>query len=289
LQAPQDSPSAPRKAAGLRYEDAEFDDKTCDDAAITSITFEPKSPPRQHQDSPRKRVLPPRRKREEGQFKRVVSDILGGYFPHILEQQAVYYAGTSMPAGLEEHPKYVKNKGHAAHNRQQRPPRAQAAHQQMPQQNGETNMKSGEECHAKLLNGCCTKRTPQVDLSETLESGGRVRMGSTASTMTGWRIELKSDQGSHDLSSCAAVSHTEFSCPGTVGEGERKQRGGGEGGCRGGGREKEIDAVHRQKESEGQGNFFIIEALLSKIHRCVVTCSAVAGSRACPCHGCCAK
>jgi hypothetical protein len=85
-----------------------------------------------------------------------------------------------------------------------------------------------------------------------------------------------------------AVSHTEVSCPGTVGEGERKQRGRGEGGCRDGGREKEIDEVHREKESEGQGNFFIIEALLSKMHRCVVTCSAAEGSRACTCHGCCA-
>jgi hypothetical protein len=85
-----------------------------------------------------------------------------------------------------------------------------------------------------------------------------------------------------------AVSHTEVSCPGTVGEGERKQRGRGEGGCRDGGREKEIDEVHREKESEGQGNFFIIEALLSKMHRCVVTCSAAEGSRACTCRGCCA-
>ena len=65
-------------------------------AALRASSFgRSTSSPQQHQDSSRKRVLPPRRKREEGQLKRVVSDILGGYFPRLgEEQQALYYADT---------------------------------------------------------------------------------------------------------------------------------------------------------------------------------------------------
>ena len=214
---------------------------TVKEASVSQLPFtlatsaSPPGPQEQEQrkESPRKRVLPPRASKEEGELRRVVADILGGYYPHVpkktvhREHEAVIHPNLTNFINAQD--RKLQQQPHKA--------AAQAGRQQ---------------CGCAVADGTCAQYL-QASPDDLLMSGRRVTktMGREASTMTGWRVALLTD---HDrpLSSSAAAASSQSSRAPWYGE---------EGGSDG--REGEHE-VPGETEPRGQDNLFIIEALLSE-------------------------